>query len=160
MPVIEMDYAIVRVAKANYPLFDDMVFFRIHGRERNRQEFAESKNFDAVYQTLDDKNLHIFAVLLDGEFVAWISAVYIPKVGRTNGKGHLFVDELYVSPAYRQRGLAKALLERAELLAKEIGALGLRLYVNTDYAEAIALYKKCGYSTQGEALFMNKEWND
>ena len=152
------EYTIVRVTKDNYAMFDDMVFCRIHGRERSTCKRVETPNFDAVYEALDNENLHVFAAQLGGKFIGWISAVYIPKVGRTNGKGHLFIDELYVNPAYRKKGIAKALLEKADILSKEIGTLGLRLYVNIANDAAISLYEQCGYKSQGEALFMDKEW--
>ena len=153
-----MEYFIVRVDETNYSMFDDMVFCRIHGREKNRSEQAEMTDFDAIYETLHHENLYVFAAQLGDRFIGWISAVYIPKVGRTNGKGHLFIDELYVNPVYRRKGIAKSLMEKADILSKEINALGLRLYVNIANDEAISLYEQCGYKQQGEALFMDKEW--
>lgn len=155
-----MEYSIERVNRENYQLFDDMLFCRINGRKKNEHERAEVRNFDAVYITLENQNLHVFAVLIADKFVGWISLVYIPKIGRTNGRGHLFVDELYVHPAYRKQGLARALLEQADVLSKEMNTLGIRLYVNTAYNEAISLYERCGYEHRGEALFMDKEWED
>ena len=153
-----MEYVIVRVDRNNYSMFDDMVFCRIHGRERSGCEQVETSNFELVYGTLNNENLYVFAAQLGEKFIGWISVVYIPKVGRTNGKGHLFIDELYVNPAYRKKGIAKALMEKADTLSKEIKALGLRLYVNSTNDDAISLYEQCGYKNQGEALFMEKEW--
>jgi len=151
-----MDYSIVRVGKDNYPLFEAMVFYRINGHGRGDCEQIEAPDFDAVYETLDNANLYVFAAELEDQFIGWISAVYIPKVGRTAGKGHLFVDELYTDPRYRRRGIAQALMKQAEALARELDALGLRLYVNTESAEAISFYKKCGYTSEGAAWFMTK----
>ena len=151
-----MEYAIVRVNRDNYWMLDDLVFYRINGRGKNASERAETPNFDAAYESLENENLSVFAAWLDDKLIGWISVVYIPKVGRTMGRGHLFIDELYVMPAYRKQGVAKALMEKAEQLSQDIGALGLRLYVNRANAAANALYKKCGYQTRGEALFMEK----
>ncbi|MCE5236244.1 MAG: GNAT family N-acetyltransferase [Clostridiaceae bacterium] len=152
-----MKYSIVRVNKTNYPMFDNMIFYRINGRERNKNEQADIQIDQAIYQTLEDKNLYIFAAQADDKFIGWISAVYIPKVGRTNGRGHLFIDELWVRSDCRRNGVAHTLMEKADAISKELNTLGLRLYVSVDNDDAILLYKKCGYGNQHEALFMEKE---
>jgi len=139
-------------------MFDDMVFQRINGREKAEHERAEVQNFGIVYETLDNENLFIFAASVEDKFVGWISLVYIPKVGRTKGKGHLFVDELWVNPTFRRKGIARVLMAEADALSKELNTLGLRLYVNTANHEAISFYQTCGYAKQGEAFFMDKQW--
>ena len=154
-----MDYSIVRVNKSNYQMFDDMVFFRINGCERT--EPAEIQNFDMVCEALDNKNLYVFAAQWKNKFIGWISVIYIPKIGKTNGRGHLFIDELWINPAFRKKGIANALMKQADALSQEINTIGLRLYVNTANDEAISLYEKCGYASKlGTALFMEKEWTN
>lgn len=155
-----MEYAIVRVDRENYPKFDEMVFGRIHGREKTDRERGTAQDFDAVYEALGNGNLFVFAASAEGTFIGWISLVYIPKVGRTKGKGHLFIDELWVSSPFRRKGIADALMAKADALSKEQNMLGLRLYVNTANHEAISFYQTCGYAKQGEALFMEKTQGD
>ena len=152
-----LEYAIVRVDRTNYPLFDHAVFQRVNGRERTEHERAEVQNVDTIYKALGNENLFVFAASTEDQFVGWISLVYMPKIGRTNGKGYLFIDELWVAPAYRRKGIAHALMAKAEALSKEMNTLGIRLYVNTANHEAISLYQTCGYTKQGEAFFMEKE---
>jgi ribosomal protein S18 acetylase RimI-like enzyme len=152
-----MEYSIEKIDETNYPLFDDMVFFRINGRERNADEQMRARIDAGVYKTLKNKNLYIFAAKTDNKFIGWISLVYIPKVGRTNGRGYLYVDELWVNPAYRKNGIAYSLMEKGNIISNELDTLGLRLYVNTDNDEAFSLYKKCGYKVQRNAIFMEKE---
>ena len=153
-----MEYRIVRVGKDNYPMFDDMLFWRKHGREKSKDEQAEQHNFSTVYSTLENENLHVFAAQLVDQLVGYISIVYIPKISRTNGDGHLFIDELWVNPAFRKQGIASTLLAKADILATERNPLGLRLYVNTTNDAGIALYRKFGYTDKyGTALFMEKE---
>jgi len=153
-----MEYSIERVTQDNYPLFDDMVFWRINNRERTENERNETRDFSEVAATLANENLYVYAVQTESKFAGWISIAYIPKVGRTNGKGHLFIDELWVAPGYRRNGMAQALMKRADELSRELNTLGLRLYVSMDNAEAIPLYEKCGYQRLSEAYFMQKEW--
>jgi ribosomal-protein-alanine N-acetyltransferase len=68
------------------------------------------------------------------------------------------IDELWVNPVYRRNGIGNALMQRIEIISKELGAIGLRLYVNQNNDEANSLYKKRGYINKGEAFFMEKEW--
>jgi len=155
-----MDYTIVRVTRYNYALFDDMVFFRMNDRERTPEEQSEPRDFGAVFAALNEKNLRVFAAQVGDRFVGWISAVYIPKVGRYNGRGHLYIDELWTAPAFRRHGIAYALMNEAERVAREMTAAGLRLYVGDDNPGALALYVKCGYRDRGsDAHFMDKEWD-
>ena len=80
-----MEFSIVRVDKENYALFDNMVFFRMNERVRTPEEREEPRDFSAVRAALDDKNLRVYAAQVGDRFVGWVSAVYIPKVGRYNG---------------------------------------------------------------------------
>ena len=82
--------------------------------------------------------------------------VYIPKVGRWKGNGHVYVDELWVEPSFREQGVAKALMKKADELKTELDATGIRLYVNVNNPIAQRLYGSCGYREDGQAYFMEK----
>jgi GNAT superfamily N-acetyltransferase len=62
------------------------------------------------------------------------------------------LTELYVEPAFRRRGLARALIARAEQLARERGAAELLIMTGTGNAAAHALYRSEGYDTYAVAL--------
>ncbi len=83
---------------------------------------------------------------LGGEPAGYLLAVRIPKADAR--AGFLFVDELYVLPAWRRLGLARALLARAQELAAELGLAGLRLLVRPENEPARALYRSCGLQEQ------------
>jgi len=154
-----MDFLIIRVNKENFPMFDDMAFFRKNGRERTEDERKEIQDYTAFHLTLEDENFYVFAAQSNNQFVGYICAVYLPKITRAKSKGYLYIDELWVKPDFRKKGIANALMEKADVLSKEMDTIGLRLYVNADNNEAISLYKKCGYDNKfGESLFMEKEW--
>ena len=148
-----MEYSIVKADKNNNFLFDEMVFCRKNERERSEKEKSEVIIDNMVYEILEDKKLNVFAAKMEGKFIGWVSAVYIPKISWTNGNGHLFIDELWVNPNYRRKGIGHALMEKIENIAKEINVIGLRLYANN---EGKYLYDKCGYKSLNEATFMKK----
>ena len=148
-----MNCSIERIGEANYPLFDDMIFWRESGQEREPLEATVSEK---VKKELENPDLYVYAAKVDNRYVGWISLVYIPKVGRWQGQGHVYVDELWVAPKYRGQGLAKELMKKADELVTKLGAIGARLYVNTGNPTAKRLYERCGYREDGQAFFMEK----
>ncbi|MCL2592879.1 MAG: GNAT family N-acetyltransferase [Defluviitaleaceae bacterium] len=152
-----MDYTIIEINKNNYLMFDDMVFFRINGREKNKVDQLNSKIEKDVFTTLKNKNLTVLAAQIDNKLVGWISLVYIPKIRKTHGKGYLYIDELWVNPMYRKKGIALALMKKGEQICEKYNVIGLRLFVNIDNKEAFSLYEKCGYKNNGNGIFMEKE---
>lgn len=149
-----MDIQMEKIDGRNYSMFEDMVFWRENGFERAPSQTPVSEQ---MRKELDNPNLYVYAVLAEGRYVGWISLVYIPKIGsRWNGHGHVYVDELWVQPDYRGRGYAKALMQKADDLQKELEATGARLYVNVNNPTARKLYEACGYLEDGRACLMEK----
>ena len=148
-----MNYSIVKVNADNYHLFEDMIFWRENGYERAP---AGEPASEQIKRELANPDLYIYAALADNRFVGWISLVYIPKVGKWNGHGHIYIDELWVAPDLRGKGIGRALLAKADALKDELEATGSRLYVNVDNKSAKALYEKCGFREEGHTLFMEK----
>lgn len=143
-----------RIGVHNYSRFDDMVFWRENGCEREPTHTPVSEQME---KQLANSNLQVYAVEVENRYVGWISLVYIPKIGsRWKGRGHVYVDELWVEPGYRGRGYAKALMAKAEELKREWDANGIRLYVNVNNPTAQKLYERCGYREDGQACFMEK----
>jgi ribosomal protein S18 acetylase RimI-like enzyme len=62
------------------------------------------------------------------------------------------LTELYVEPAWRRRGIARALIALAEQLASERGAGTLTILTGDDNAPAQALYRSLGYEEGDVAL--------
>ena len=67
-----------------------------------------------------------------------------------------FVDELYVAPAHRGRGLAKGALREAESRCHEAGIRALHLEVRPDNAQARRLYASAGYQDRKYYLMSKK----
>ncbi|MCL1787653.1 MAG: GNAT family N-acetyltransferase [Defluviitaleaceae bacterium] len=154
-----MEYSIVRVNKDNYSMFDDMVFYRGNGRYKNKEESNEDHDFTSCYTALEIQTFYVFAAKSENHFVGYVFINYLPKVGSTNGRGWLFIDDLWVNPDFRRKGIANALMKKADNLSKEMNTVGLRLYVNAENPEGIFLYKKCGYAqTFGGSMLMQKAW--
>lgn len=148
-----MNYKIVKIDAGNYSLFDDMVYWRMNGSERLPSKEVIPQN---ILTELSNPNLFIYAVEVERRYVGWISLIYTPKVGKYNGYGHIYVDELWIYPSYRKNGLAYELMKKAEILRQEKCATGIRLYVNTDNTNAKKLYEKCDIRVSCSAYLMEK----
>jgi ribosomal protein S18 acetylase RimI-like enzyme len=59
-----------------------------------------------------------------------------------------YLEELYVAPGARGRGIGRALLEATMDAAREAGATRIELGTSTDDTAAIALYESCGFSNR------------
>jgi len=56
-----------------------------------------------------------------------------------------FIDELYIEPAYRRRGLGRMAMEFAERRARELGVNAVHLEVDHGNDPALELYRRIGY---------------
>jgi GNAT superfamily N-acetyltransferase len=61
-----------------------------------------------------------------------------------------FLDELYVVPAHRGRGLGRALMEAVLALARERSAAGVEVVTGEEDAAARALYESFGFANEIE----------
>ena len=104
----------------------------------------------AAWDSLHSDTCFLLLAHLEGEPAGYLLAVRIPKADAR--VGFLFVDELYVLPPFRRRGVARALVEQVQALAVEMGLAGVRLLVRPENEAARRLYRQCGF-TEHEAIF-------
>lgn len=148
-----MKHKIVKIESDNYGLFDNMIYWRTNGNERPQLNEAVSQS---IINELLNPNLFIYAVEVENRYVGWISLIYIPKVGKFKGHGHIYIDELWIEPSYRRNGFADELMKKAVELKQEKHATGIRLYVSIDNIGAKKLYEKCDFTVSGTAYLMEK----
>lgn len=63
-----------------------------------------------------------------------------------------FIDELYVVPSARRRGLGRVLLDFAVARARELGIVALHLVVERRNERAAALYRRLGWRDSDRRL--------
>jgi ribosomal protein S18 acetylase RimI-like enzyme len=89
---------------------------------------------------------------IDGQVVGFAAVRVVPSVFYTEPQAEL--TELYVEPAYRQRGVGRALIEHATRLAREAGADALLVLTGLDNEDAQRLYHATGFEDYALALYM------
>lgn len=63
-----------------------------------------------------------------------------------------FIDELYIEPEFRRRGLGARAMEFVEQRARAMGVNALHLEVDRENEPALELYKKSQYADQQRYL--------
>ena len=64
-----------------------------------------------------------------------------------------FIDELFVAPSYRHRGIGKRAMQFVELACRELGVHALHLEVERHNAAAQQLYRQFGFEDHDRFLF-------
>jgi GNAT superfamily N-acetyltransferase len=67
-----------------------------------------------------------------------------------------FIDELYVAPLWRGRGLGRRALEVVEAACIRLGVKALHLEIERDKPRALALYRQWGFADHQRALMTKR----
>lgn len=84
----------------------------------------------------------------DKKLVGIVEATLWEESGMVKDVKTVCLDNIYVLPAYRRRGIAAKLFSEVESWAKEQGAIRLDLYVWDFNKTAIAMYRAMGMTPQ------------
>ncbi len=84
----------------------------------------------------------------DEQLVGIVRATLWEESGMVKGLKTVCLDDIYVLPAYRRRGIAAKLFTEVETWAKEQGAVRLDLYTWEFNKGAIAMYQAMGMTPQ------------
>ena len=87
---------------------------------------------------------------VDGDFAGYVTLVWEPKYPGIAGSGIPEIQDLNVLPAFRRRGIATHLLDRAEEKARtRSNVVGIGVGLHPGYNAAQRLYVKRGYVPDG-----------
>ncbi|MEX0298960.1 MAG: N-acetyltransferase family protein [Kordiimonas sp.] len=95
-----------------------------------------------------EPQIYILIALLNGNIVG--VATYFKRFHIWNGTEIFELDDLFVSPNARGKGIGTQLLKELSAIAKDLGS-PIKWQVNADNENAIALYKRMGadYNASG-----------
>ena len=103
---------------------------------------------DAFFQNLADPDVLQLGVFENEKIVGFVRATLWEESGMVRDVKTVCLDNIYVLPSHRRRGVAKKLFAEVELWAKEQGAIRLDLHTWDFNKDAIALYQAMGMSPQ------------
>ncbi len=100
--------------------------------------------------------LMTFLSEMDGQVAGFACLRLLPQLQEDTPYAE--VTDIYVDPAFRRRGVARALLEHIDSVAQAAGAQNIILTTGFDNDGAQATYRACGYARW--ALAMKKRYAD
>lgn len=123
---------------------------RIHYETRpdyfGKRECAYPK--DAYDECLADADTLMLGAFEDGKLLGIVRATIWNKSGMIEGIKTVCLDNIYILPEARRKGIAKAMFTTVETWAKEQGAVRLDLHVWDFNKNALALYEAMGMDYQ------------
>jgi GNAT superfamily N-acetyltransferase len=88
---------------------------------------------------------------IGGEAAGFACLRVTPAIGSRTP--HALLTELYVRESFRQHGIGRALVERAEALSHRQGAPDLYLFTGSQNLTAQTFYARLGYQARGVTLY-------
>ncbi len=117
--------------------------------------FVEAEARRAAEELIRDPRLGRLWVAVDGAAVAGYLAVTLGFSLEHRGLD-AFVDELYLEPGSRGRGLGREALAIAEAYCRERGVRTLLLEVEPHREQAFELYRQSGFEDHGRRLMTKR----
>ncbi len=112
---------------------------------RGKEEVYPKEAFIQNLARPDDFELGAFE---DGQLVGIVRATLWEESGMVKGLKAVCLDDIYVLPACRRRGIAAKLFAEVETWAKEQGAVRLDVYTWDFNKGAVAMYHAMGMTPQ------------
>lgn len=117
-----------------------------------RAHYGQARTPEATGRWLREQvargRLRIDAATEHGEVRGIITSAVVPA--SLTLREFWLIRDLYVDPAYRRRGIGRALLGHVAGVARVAGALRLSLQTETVNAAALHLYASCGFRSVGD----------
>lgn len=123
-----------------------------------RQFYGQTSDIDAARRFLSDRFEHqqsIIFIASDNGVGLGFTQLY-PSFSSALMRRTLILNDLFVIPKARKRGVAKALLSAATDYARQIGALRLSLSTANDNLSAQTLYEADGWVKEAAFISYNK----
>lgn len=99
---------------------------------------------DVFLAHLEHPESKVYVAELDGEVAGAVSLWFVPRLNWTTHQA--WIPDLYVDPAFRRRGAARALLDACAKEARSRGCHVLVLESGHHRAEAHELYESFGFT--------------
>ena len=148
-----VEHSVVRPAnEIDVPVIVDMMaqYYREDG-----YPFDASAALACAHALLADERLGWLWVIEDASAAAGYLAVTLGFSFEYRGRD-AFIDELYLKPEARGRGLGRRALEVAESTCRAAGVTTLHLEVETGKPRARLLYERAGFSSSERALMSKR----
>jgi ribosomal protein S18 acetylase RimI-like enzyme len=112
--------------------------------------FDQEIRTDLAAEFLADPRHHLIAAIEEGVIVGFVSALHYVHPDK---RAQLWINEVGVAAAYRNRGIGKAMLVEALSLARDLGCKEAWVLTEDDNEAAKALYASAGGTVAPELMY-------
>lgn len=126
--------------------------------DQYRVFYGKQSDPEAAQRFLSERLIHQQSVILlarDESATSVGFAQLYPIYSSVSMRKKFILNDLFVSPHARGKGVGAALLDQAKLVAKEYGAVGLALSTAVTNESAQQLYKSNGWELETDFLSFN-----
>jgi GNAT superfamily N-acetyltransferase len=126
--------------------------------DQYRVFYGKQSDLEAAQRFLSERLVHQQSVILlaRDEFGASVGFTQLyPTYSSVSMRKKFILNDLFVSPQGRGKGVGAALLEQAKLVAREYGAVALALSTAVTNESAQQLYKSNGWELETDFLSFN-----
>ena len=141
----------LRIERANLEDQDTVVDLLFRQFQEHAIETSQERLAWAVGQVLCNENHGFFLLAKVGDLALGVANIAFAWTLEHGGKS-AWLDELYMLPEYRGRGIGTALLEEAIAQAHDAGCAAVDLEVDENHHKAENLYQREGF----EPLFRSR----
>lgn len=131
-----------------FHLYQQLDAMHIHARPDYFVHREDLYPKDTYLHNLEYPGCVDFGVFEDDKLIGFAGATLWNESGMVKGLKTVCLDNIYVQPEYRRRGIAARLFAEIEAWAREQGAVRLDLHTWEFNQGAIALYREMGMVPQ------------
>lgn len=145
----------LRIEKADLEDKGTVVTLLLHQFEEHAIETSQERLAWSVGEVLRNENHGFFLLAKVGDQALGVADVAFSWTLEHGGKS-AWLDELYVIPEYRGRGIGTALLEGAIAEAQRSGCAAVDLEVDENHRQAENLYQRHGFEQLSRSRWVKK----
>lgn len=146
----------IELRRAGMENLDEVTAF-IHAYHRTEGVDRDAKACDGAVRALIERDDlgRVFRIVLDGQAVGYVAICFGFSI--EFGGRDAFIDELYIEPGHRGRGIGGIALQRLAREAAGLGVRALHLEVARDNDRARRLYAAAGFVAREKYCLMSAD---
>jgi len=119
-----------------------------------REKLPETPELNSLWnEIIADEDYHILVGEIEGKIVSSVTAVIIKNLTR-GMRPYALIENVVTHKAYRCRGYAQALMQKASEIAESRGCYKIMLLTGAKDENTLKFYEKCGFNSKDKTAFI------
>lgn len=149
----------ITIQKAGNKDLDSLLKLLVHQFCEHEISLYQGELKQAIYKMVTEENLGFFLLARDGDLALGVAAVSFAWTLEHGGRS-AWLDELYVVPEHREKGIGGKLIEEVLREATRQGCLAIDLEVEEGHRRSEGLYARLGFEPLERSRWARKLSDD